>query len=300
MQTRTWTFLFVLILFAARGNAATLLIFNSEPGDYIGQGEQQTWTDEDGTFSVTISDSGDFIGINFHGTTWWNLNFAAPSGEILQTGTFDDAARYPFQSPTQPGLSISGDGRGCNTLTGRFDILELSYNTVGEIEHFAADFEQHCEGSEPALYGSIRINSTVGLPTRVDIEANGKDMPITVTVGEPVTVTVKIDGGDEEGVQAEYWLGKSGSYGAQWFNGSRWIPKYILPTRWKNQAITTEEYSFDWIPRAPGVYMFQCVIDETVDGRLNTQFADHVVVTVLRPTGGPASRQNMPGAVLFQ
>jgi hypothetical protein len=90
---------------------------------------------------------------------------------LVGLSTYENAARYPFQSPTQPGLEVSGDGRGCNELTGRFDILEISYTSQGEIDRFSADFEQHCEGADSALFGSIRYNATRGFPLKVDINA---------------------------------------------------------------------------------------------------------------------------------
>src|SRR5262249_17940666 len=77
----------------------------------------------------------------------------------LVAGTYEGATRYPFQSPTVPGLSISGDGRGCNTLTGRFVVLDVTYGPTGDVLGFAADFEQHCEGGSDALFGSIRFRS---------------------------------------------------------------------------------------------------------------------------------------------
>lgn len=74
---------------------------------------------------------------------------------------YEGATRYPFQSPTTPGLSVSGTGRGCNTLTGRFDVLEAVYGADGSVQRFAANFEQHCEGGTAALRGSVRYNATV-------------------------------------------------------------------------------------------------------------------------------------------
>jgi len=39
------------------------------------------------------------------------------------------------------------------------------YGPAGDVERFAATFEQHCEGMEPALTGSNLLNSTLpGLP----------------------------------------------------------------------------------------------------------------------------------------
>jgi hypothetical protein len=72
---------------------------------------------------------------------------------------YELATRFPFQAATVPGLSVSGEGRGCNTLTGRFEVLEVTYGPSGEVLTFAADFAQHCEGMGPALTGSIRYNA---------------------------------------------------------------------------------------------------------------------------------------------
>jgi hypothetical protein len=70
----------------------------------------------------------------------------------------------PFQGSDQPGLSVSGDGRGCNTLTGRFEVLEAVYRSSGDVVSFAADFEQHCEGAP--LRSSGRFTSTPVRPSR--------------------------------------------------------------------------------------------------------------------------------------
>jgi hypothetical protein len=90
------------------------------------------------------------------GSTYWRLNFYAPQGAPLIPGTYENAERWPFQSPVRPGLDVSGSGRGCNRLSGRFAILEIAYGSSGDIVRFAADFEQHCEGNTAALRGTVR------------------------------------------------------------------------------------------------------------------------------------------------
>src|SRR6185436_5206545 len=44
---------------------------------------------------------------------------------------------------------------------GRFVVLAAAYSGTGALTSFAANFEQHCEGAAPALWGEIRINSSV-------------------------------------------------------------------------------------------------------------------------------------------
>lgn len=140
----------------------------SQSGDYIGQGQEINIDSTTHTFSVQRNyDNG--VSITVNGATWWYLDFAAPGDVDLTQGLYENAARFPFQSITQPGLDISGNGRGCNTLTGEFTVLEVAYNNDGTVSQFAADFEQHCEGVEPGLFGAIRINSNV--PVDVTIPA---------------------------------------------------------------------------------------------------------------------------------
>lgn len=163
----------LVLLFSLTGftaHADTFLFFKSDQGDYIGGGLTQTFTPTDGTFTATKNyDNG--VTVNFNGgLNWWSLNFAAPGNNFLAPGTYEGATRFPFQSPTAPGLDVSGSGRGCNTSTGRFIIHEVVYNTDNTIASFAADFVQHCEGGVPALYGAIRFNSSIPL---VDTDADG-------------------------------------------------------------------------------------------------------------------------------
>lgn len=138
----------------------------SQSGDYIGQGQEINIDSTTHTFSAQRNyDNGVSIAVN--GATWWYLDFAAPGDVDLTQGLYENAARFPFQSSTQPGLDVSGNGRGCNTLTGNFTVLEVAYNADGTVSQFAADFEQHCDGAEPGLFGAIRINSTVPIDVTI-------------------------------------------------------------------------------------------------------------------------------------
>jgi hypothetical protein len=154
----------LLLVFSALTAAAhaqvTSLSLNSDPGDFIGQGQTTFLTPADGTFSASKNfDNGVSVFFNGQPGIFWSLFFAAPSNQLLTVGTYTGATRYPFQAFDQPGLSVSGDGRGCNTLTGSFTVLEISYGASGTIDAFDATFEQHCEGATAALRGEIRFNA---------------------------------------------------------------------------------------------------------------------------------------------
>src|SRR5947208_1216385 len=156
-----WTVLAASLCLASAAHAGTLLFLNSEAGDYSGQGTGRLITSADGTFTASRNfDNG--VNVDFAGNApgdFWSVDLAAPASATLVPGVYEGATRWPFQAAGAPGLSVSGDGRGCNTLTGRFVVLEATYDVNGKVQSFAADFEQHCEGFVPALFGSIRYHA---------------------------------------------------------------------------------------------------------------------------------------------
>jgi len=159
------------------GDAQTVMHFVSDPGDYIGQGRTWHFTQDDGEFVATHSSN--LVEVRFNSDSSWTLDFANRRGIDLAPGNYEDATRYPFQSPTRPGLSVSGDGRGCNRLTGRFIVWEVQYGPTGQLLTLAADFEQHCEASIPALHGAIRFNSAVPLVVTGPHAAAGSNQRVT-------------------------------------------------------------------------------------------------------------------------
>ncbi len=152
--------------------AETSLTMISDSGDYIGGGQQQFYTLSDGVFGASWN-GGSHVSLNFHTPSyshWWYLDFAAPSGQALAVGSYYGATRYPFQAADVPGLDVSGDGRGCNTLTGSFEVKQVVYGPGNSVVSFWAVFEQHCEGAVPALRGNIRYNADVQVAVTAPLE----------------------------------------------------------------------------------------------------------------------------------
>lgn len=148
---------------------SSLLYVESEPGDYIGGGQTNFYNESEVTISVSsVQDRTgdsliDYVSFNFGVPSGsWSLTLRTDTINVnLEPGFFDGAERAPFADPGHPGLSFSGHGRGCNTLTGSFSILEAIFDTSGvtpEIISLAARFEQHCEGGNPALLGILNFN----------------------------------------------------------------------------------------------------------------------------------------------
>lgn len=91
---------------------------------------------------------------------WWNISLEAPwSDDLTAATTYDGATRYPVNGPSEPGLDVSGDGRGCNELAGTFTVVRLRVGPNNFIQDFYAEFTQHCEGEAPALHGEITLSN---------------------------------------------------------------------------------------------------------------------------------------------
>ena len=143
-------------------STSTGFCFDSHKNDYIGQGNTIYRDDTMGAFEPQVYSDGGVEVAYSDEETWWYLSFAAPDGERLEARIYDAATRYPFQDDTAAGLDVSGDGRGCNTLEGSFEVLDVSYrrNSQGDdrLNRLWATFKQHCEGESPALHGEVRFN----------------------------------------------------------------------------------------------------------------------------------------------
>lgn len=135
----------------------TFVCLSSQPGDYIGGGRDLLFTSSDAEINWSRNHAGG-ITVIVRGDDHWSLSFAPPEREKLVPGRYTGAHRFPFHGATRPGLSVSGAGKGCNELTGRFEVLFVDYTASGEISAFAADFEQHCGGRGPSLLGRIFLN----------------------------------------------------------------------------------------------------------------------------------------------
>ena len=143
-----------------------MLYLDSDPDDYVGLGQHlELRPPADGIMTISGSEVG--VLVRFTGLTWWQLMFVPRAGTPLIPGVYEGAVGVGDNGSSWPALSVASDGRGCNSLTGRFEILELEFGPDYEVPRFAADFEQHCGGGEPALFGSMRINSTLPVPRRV-------------------------------------------------------------------------------------------------------------------------------------
>ena len=137
--------------------APTSVNLSSDAGDPIGAGQSYSYTNADAQITVTSQDARFTIDID--GDEYWRGKFKLPDTyTALQRGTYENLTRFGFHDPAVGGLSWTGEGRGCNTSSGRLIIDSVTFDgtTLTEID---LQFEQYCSGSTAALRGDIHWNA---------------------------------------------------------------------------------------------------------------------------------------------
>jgi hypothetical protein len=146
-----------------------LEIYMESERDYIGQNKINYIKTEAAPFVLQrdylLSIHVNSFDKNFEGWgLWWDFEFHGPYKTPIQQGVYTNAERYPFQKLEHPGISVSGDGRGCNTIAGEFIVIDIVYDESNRISSLALDFIQHCGFGDSYLAGFIRYNTEVPMP----------------------------------------------------------------------------------------------------------------------------------------
>ena len=196
---------------AAAQSPTTLLKMESQPGDVIGRGHSYDYRPSLAVGVTYVAqrqaDNSVALTVDFLPYRYWSLTFAAPGGAPLVPGIYATVTRYPYQASGEAGLEVfdrSDNGRACTTVTGRFTVFEIVYGAGNSITSFSANFEQHCEGQAPGLFGSIRYNATPLPPYEVSVAVASGAGAVQVLGGQcgtPCTTAVV-----EDGLVAKLWL----------------------------------------------------------------------------------------------
>ncbi len=175
--------------------SGTFLYLSSQPGDYVGGGAEYLYTSADSTINAQLPPGGEYFAAYVLQGSYvrlWDVAIAAPLGQPLAVGAYPGAVNVAARTYAAPGLAVSSDTRGCNMISGRFDVTGLSHAPSGELLLFDATFEQHCEGATAALFGRIRIENpppgpTVTLPSGViGVPTSGSFLYLNSQIGDRI------------------------------------------------------------------------------------------------------------------
>jgi hypothetical protein len=199
-------------------NSVTL---QSDAQDFVGGGRTYTYTSA--TAVIGISVTVNHLSVTVDGDERWSGDFQTPNGATeLTKGTFS-ATRYPFNDPATGGLSWSGEGRGCNTLTGTFTIDSVRYAS-GALAMIEIHFEQHCEGATAALRGTVHWradDATAPKGPTVPIPSNLWQPPAGSTPTSGKWAYLQSDAGDFIGSGQTYTYSAPGDQITVTTNGRR-------------------------------------------------------------------------------
>jgi hypothetical protein len=179
-----------LALLSALGHPAhaavlteTYLAYDSQPGEFTGQGQSGRLAPPAAAF--TVRGSTGWVTVNVDaGDEYWMVMLTAPEGKQLTTGVYENAVRSG-DNTTGPGLWVTSSGRGCAPVTGHFTVNTLSTDTSGRVIALDADFTQYCEDLSPALTGTLKVAAPTSSPLVLTSSA-----PDSVQ-GQPVTLTAR-------------------------------------------------------------------------------------------------------------
>jgi hypothetical protein len=182
------TFLTIGVAATARADFAHLVL-DSQAGDFVGGGKHSdvTYTPDNTVNNFFQANINSFAsgqpsyvsflfllkdpatGLPANPDEFTILDFStAQLGIPLAPGTYTNAQRAAFADPGHPGLDVSFEHRGSNTLTGQFTINSISFYLDGstlKIGGIDVNFEQHSEGATPALFGHFVFVGAVPEPT---------------------------------------------------------------------------------------------------------------------------------------
>lgn len=151
-----------------RAETITRLTLTGPAGEYISQGQTLVFTPADGPFLVS-HDTQNGIYVWFHTPSYshfWTVQIGGPNKSSPQVGTYTDCVRYGFDKNGEPGLAVTGDGRGCNESHGEFTVRHVVYDAAGAVSSLWVTFTQYCDNQLNPLTGELIFQMDASTPTR--------------------------------------------------------------------------------------------------------------------------------------
>jgi hypothetical protein len=133
-----------LAVSGAGSRPADLFSFVSDHNDYIGLGRSKSFTAADSKFVVEPGTTREYLQLVVErGDEYWSIDMASPSGQPLEIGTYENAAKPEFRNDKTPVLMVYGEGRACDS-SGSFTIKQIAFDQEGHLLALQATFLQRC------------------------------------------------------------------------------------------------------------------------------------------------------------
>jgi len=143
---------------APAATAATVFSYTSQPGDPVGLGESQVYTEADATLSFS-GDSRHAVLRVERGSDSWYVSLGAPLEQKFEVRRFYDAESPTRRTGRAPYVHLDNNGRRCSELWGEIHVQQLRTDEEDRIVAFEATVLQRCgAASAPVLAAVIRHN----------------------------------------------------------------------------------------------------------------------------------------------
>lgn len=164
----------------------TAMFIDSEPGDFVGQGEQRYFTPAAGyTFTARTDAARNWVSFGVTSVSassqYWAFEFRAPPGQALAVGDYEGARRLNGNSSDIPTFSFGSRYRGSNTSESRFTVRQFEVAPDGTLTRLAVSFER-LSGSR-FVFGELHYHST--------------GIPLPALIESPQTHEFAVDGGSQ-------------------------------------------------------------------------------------------------------
>jgi hypothetical protein len=211
-----------------RGPSESRLILRSQPGDYVGGGQDYDLSYSDPgydtagrsavrSWSPTILPGGEPSGVQFWlmgstSTPFYStalLRFETTGlGVALAPGVYQNAERFSSPGSGHPAIDVSFAGKGNNVTAGTFTVRDATYFRAAsgdlDVASFSVTFEQHGEGSAAALFGDFtyrRLDAPTPVPEPGSLALLGIAFPIALAgLRRPRGLSNEIQTGEIPGV----------------------------------------------------------------------------------------------------
>ncbi|MGD0108694.1 MAG: hypothetical protein ABSC06_32350 [Rhodopila sp.] len=133
-----------------------------DAGEFVTAGRRVSLSGPKATLTLDQATPGNASIIADTGATSWEIELATPDGAAFTRRSYNDAQRAGFNEHGTPGLSISGDSRGCNVVRGGFTVKDVAYDANGHLIRLSASVLQYCDNVRVPLRGDITLEASSG------------------------------------------------------------------------------------------------------------------------------------------
>jgi hypothetical protein len=130
-------------------------------GNFVGQGRLARFTPANATIEAGSDRNQINIRVSAAGGEW-SAEMAAPSGTPLRPGVYAFGPPSRFGPTDEAVMSFGGEGRGCQTTGGQFEVHEVNISPAGRVFRFRATFDYRCasnQAGETSVRGGVTLTN---------------------------------------------------------------------------------------------------------------------------------------------